>query len=113
MKNDRVQCRICGVWSEWGSVHLCKSGAGETPRAQWRVKVDPEDSSSALDHQEGGAHYKNMAIQPVEFIQRNGIPWCEANAIKYLCRWRHKNGIEDLKKARHYIDLLIEMESKP
>lgn len=67
---------------------------------------------SALDEQIAGNHYKSMAIQPVEFIQRNNIPWCEANAIKYLCRWRQKNGIEDLKKARHYIDLLIEMEGK-
>lgn len=66
----------------------------------------------ALDAQIGGAHYKSMPIQPVEFIHKNGIPWCEANAIKYLCRWRQKSGIEDLKKARHYIDLLIEMEGQ-
>lgn len=65
---------------------------------------------AALDQQEGGTHYKTMAIQPIEFIHRNGIGFAEGCAIKYLCRWRSKNGLEDLKKARHFIDLLIEME---
>jgi hypothetical protein len=66
---------------------------------------------SALDRQEGGTHYKDLPIQPIEFIHANGIPFCEANAIKYLCRWRKKNGIADLQKAKHYIDLLIELET--
>ena len=68
--------------------------------------------ANALDVQVGGSHYKSMRIQPVEFIQVNGLGFCEGNAIKYLCRWKNKNGVEDLKKARHYIDLLIEMEGK-
>ena len=67
---------------------------------------------SALQHQEGGAHYKNCAIQPVEFIHANGLGFCEGNVVKYVARWRSKNGLEDLKKARHYLDLLIEMEEK-
>jgi hypothetical protein len=65
---------------------------------------------SALDIQKGGGHYKEMAIQPIEFITANEIPYCEANAIKYLCRWKNKNGLEDLEKAKHYIDLLIQLE---
>lgn len=68
---------------------------------------------SALDVQEGGSHYKDLAIQPVEYIHRNGIGFCEGCAIKYLTRWRSKgNGIEDLKKAKHFIDLLIELEEQ-
>lgn len=67
---------------------------------------------SALDVQVAGIHYKQMAIQPVEFIWANKIPYCEANAIKYLCRWREKGGISDLEKAKHYIDLLIELENR-
>ena len=67
---------------------------------------------SALKEQVGGGHYKDMVIQPVEFIHRNRIGYMEGNAIKYLCRWRSKNGIEDLKKAKHYIELLIALESK-
>lgn len=67
---------------------------------------------SSLDKQVDGDHYKNLPIQPIEFIHANGIPFCEANAIKYLCRWRNKNGIADLEKAKHYIELLIELESR-
>lgn len=67
---------------------------------------------SALDVQAGGNHYKDMAIQPVEFIHANGIPYLEGNVIKYVSRWRKKNGIADLEKARHYIDLLIELETR-
>ena len=51
-----------------------------------------------------------MTIQPVEFIERNNLGFCVGNIIKYVCRYKDKNGIEDLKKARHYIDLLIEIE---
>lgn len=67
---------------------------------------------SALDTQEGGSHYKDAAIQPVEYIHANGIGYMEGNVIKYVSRWRKKNGVEDLKKARHYIDLLIELEQR-
>ena len=65
---------------------------------------------SALNTQVGGSHYKNMTIQPVEFIERNNLGFCVGNIIKYVCRYKDKNGIEDLKKARHYVDLLIEIE---
>mgnify|MGYP001465455805 CR=1 FL=1 len=65
---------------------------------------------SAFNRQEGGSHYKDMPIQPVEFIHKNGIGFCEGAVIKYVTRWRGKNGIEDLKKAIHMIELLIEME---
>lgn len=64
---------------------------------------------SALDTQIGGTHYKKFAIEPIEFIHRNGIGFCEGNAIKYLVRWREKGGKQDLLKARHYIDLLLEL----
>lgn len=66
----------------------------------------------ALERQVGGTHYRKLAIQPIEFIHRNGIGFCEGNAIKYLCRWRDKGGVADLEKAKHYIELLIELEGK-
>ena len=69
-------------------------------------------TNNPLETQVGGSHYKNLKIQPIEFIHANNIPFCEANAIKYLCRWRNKNGKQDLLKARHYIDLLIQLEEK-
>ena len=62
----------------------------------------------SLDTQVGGDYYKLMKIQPLEFIMANQMAYCEANVVKYISRWRTKNGVEDLRKARHYIDLLIE-----
>jgi hypothetical protein len=63
-----------------------------------------------LKSQEGGAHYKTMNIQPVEFIHENEIGYLEGNVIKYVCRHKQKGGIEDLRKAQHYIELLIHLE---
>lgn len=64
---------------------------------------------SALSIQEGGNHYVNCKIQPVEYIEANNIQFIEGNIIKYVTRHTSKNGVEDLKKARHFIDLLIEL----
>jgi hypothetical protein len=62
--------------------------------------------------QVGGSHYASMAIQPFEYIHKNGIGFAEGCVIKYVSRWRAKGGIEDLRKAKHFLDLLIEAESK-
>jgi len=66
---------------------------------------------SSLKKQEGGDHYKNLKIQPVEYNYANNIPFIEGCIIKYATRWREKNGIEDLKKIIHFAELLIELES--
>ena len=66
--------------------------------------------SKALETQVGGDHYKKMAIQPVEFAHKNGLGYCEAAIVKYVCRYKHKNGRQDLEKAKHFIELLIELE---
>jgi adenine-specific DNA glycosylase len=65
---------------------------------------------SSLKTQVGGTHYTDMAIQPIEYITRNKMPYMDGNVIKYISRWRNKDGLSDLRKARHYIDMLIEME---
>ena len=65
---------------------------------------------SAKDYQIGGEHYKNKGIQPIEYIMENGLDFCEGNVVKYVSRWRDKNGLDDLLKARHYLDFLIERE---
>ena len=63
------------------------------------------------DIQIGGDHYKNMKIQPSHFIYMNEINWYAGNAIKYLCRYDKKGKArEDLEKAKHYIDLLLNEE---
>ena len=72
----------------------------------------PPEVTSAFDVQVGGSHYKNGAIQPVEFCLSNDVTFVEGNIIKYVVRWKDKGGIDDLKKARHYLDLLIEYEER-
>lgn len=64
----------------------------------------------ANDRQEGGDHYKQMKIEPWDAIIVWGLGYLDGNAVKYIARWMHKGGIEDLKKARHYLDKLIETE---
>jgi len=58
--------------------------------------------------QVGGKHYTEMKIQPIEYITQNKLSYSEGNVIKYVSRWRKKGGIEDLRKAKHYIEMLIE-----
>lgn len=56
------------------------------------------------------AHYTQYKIQPMEFIAKNQLNFLQGNVIKYVCRFRAKNGLEDLKKAKHYLEKLIELE---
>jgi UDP-3-O-acyl-N-acetylglucosamine deacetylase len=67
---------------------------------------------SALEKQVSGGHYKSLKIQPIEYIHANGIPFAEGSVIKYVTRWRDKGGIADLEKAKHFLELLIELEQK-
>ena len=66
--------------------------------------------TQANDKQIAGTHYKALAIQPWDYIAGNGIGYLEGCAIKYLSRWRDKGGVDDLRKAQHYIEKLIELE---
>ena len=59
------------------------------------------------EEQVGGSHYNKMKIQPVTFIMENGLSYAQGNVIKYVCRYADKNGIEDLQKAKQYIDFMI------
>ena len=68
----------------------------------------PAPTYSARDIQVGGQHYKNKAMQPWDIIDAWGLDFYEGNVLKYLLRAKFKNGVEDLKKARHYLDKKIE-----
>lgn len=68
--------------------------------------------SKPSDNQVGGSHYKSFAIDPLTYIEANGLGFCEGNIIKYASRWKFKNGTEDLKKVIHYAQTLIEFEEK-
>lgn len=65
---------------------------------------------SALKKQIAGSHYTNLAIQPMEYSMKNNLNACQHTAIKYITRYKDKAGIEDLKKAIHCIEMLIEFE---
>lgn len=65
-------------------------------------------TQKANEKQHGGSHYKDLAIQPWDYILANDIPYLEGNVIKYVSRWKDKGGVEDLKKAQHYLEKLIE-----
>lgn len=76
------------------------------------VQQAQEDGEySALDVQEGGDHYKKLKIQPMEYSMANSLDACQHTIIKYVTRFRDKGGIEDLRKAKHCIDMLIEFEA--
>jgi hypothetical protein len=67
---------------------------------------------SALKKQVGGNHYRNRGIQPAEFCHSNNVPKLEGDAIYYVLRWREKGGLQDLRKAIHTIEILIDLEQK-
>jgi hypothetical protein len=102
------------IFSNTEDLHLTPQRAEEADdyfnKREQGIKGNKVNLNNPLDTQVGGDHYKNFKIQPVEFCQKNRIPYCESNVIKYVCRHEFKNGKEDLEKARHYIDLLIKME---
>lgn len=62
------------------------------------------------ERQVGGSHYRNYAIQPVEYIVANSIGYLAGNVIKYATRYKDKNGAEDIRKAIHYLELILEFE---
>jgi len=97
-----------GEGSETGSPH---------PRSQTHPKsVDNFSTHDKLlkpeDIQVGGGHYKGLAIQPMRYSMLNGLNACQHTAIKYVTRYQEKGGIEDLRKAIHCIELLIQFEEE-
>ena len=75
------------------------------------LNMEPR-KDSPLQKQTGGTHYKNMAIQPAEYAEKNGLSLLEGNVVKYITRWKLKGQpLSDLEKAKHCIDLLIEIHN--
>ena len=67
-------------------------------------------TTSALDKQVSGDHYKDKSIQPIVYIYANNLGFCAGNVVKYISRYKDKNGAEDIRKAIHYCQLLLELE---
>jgi len=70
----------------------------------------PVVSVSALDKQVSGNHYKDKGIQPIVYIHANNLGFCAGNVVKYVTRYKEKNGAADIRKAIHYLELLLELE---
>lgn len=86
-------------------------GACADPTIDIIVPIEPEPmAESAAARQEGGSHYKSLAIQPAEFITRNKLSFLEGCVVKRVCRHRAKNGAEDIRKAIHELQLILELE---
>jgi hypothetical protein len=88
------------------------SNLGYSKTPDLPITMEEDEAFSALDRQVAGDHYKDLPIQPAEYIHANAMGYFEGNVVKYVSRWRKKNGMADLEKAKHYIELLIELESK-
>ena len=65
---------------------------------------------STYDKQIGGTHYRTMKIQPSKFVIENKMLFAEGNVVKYICRHPYKDGKQDLEKAKHFIDMIIERD---
>lgn len=112
MEPVKKNCASCARETQSGTEEPCYTCCRDlfetypswTPKAFKSAVV----AASALDVQVGGAHYASAAIQPVKYIRANNLDFFEGNVVKYVTRWKTKNGVEDLKKARHYLDMLIE-----
>ena len=66
--------------------------------------------SGALAKQVDGSHYKSFAIQPIEYIHRNGLDYLAGNVVKYVSRHKAKNGAADIRKAIHYLELILSLQ---
>tara|TARA_R100001132_G_C3230473_1_gene65319 strand:- start:324 stop:692 length:369 start_codon:yes stop_codon:yes gene_type:complete len=92
----------------------------ESYRTYMKRKLSEEDTlkkgsyeyeyGKASDKQVGGNHYKDVAISSIDYIVKNKLNFCEGNIIKYISRHKRKNGAEDIKKAIHYAELILELE---
>ena len=89
---------------------MLKPSVPRVTKDETQTTDETGETTSALSRQTGGNHYKSMLIQPAEYAEKNGLSLLEGNIVKYISRWKKKGKpLEDLLKAKHCIDLLIEL----
>lgn len=112
------ECKACGAAEGYSCHQDCvrrlkaeKEGGGYK---SWQA-INPTGTNydtspvEALKQQVGGDHYKSLTIQPIEYITKNNLGWCEGNVVKYISRWKQKGQHADLDKVIHYVNLLKEL----
>lgn len=104
-KDYKERCADCGT--PVGIQHLSDCSYYKSSTID---HAEVPEHAGALGRQEGGTHYKNRAIQPIEYIIANKLNYIEGCVVKRITRWRDKGGLEDLRKIQHEIDLMIELE---
>ena len=103
---DRYRTQ-CGHTIDAKDIAFVKPNSIQCPFCKNWVESEGAFNDNPKDRQCAGNHY-DMPIQPIEFILANDLGYCEGNVIKYICRYKRKGGVEDLEKAKHYIDFLID-----
>lgn len=102
---DITICGFCGI----DTMYPCGCPTAASRCSMYISGSTLKDNApKAADRQVGGQHYKSKAIQPVDYILANALNFCEGNVVKYVTRWRDKGGVQDLEKAKHYLEFLIE-----
>jgi len=99
-ETDRIACTL----NEDILMHFT-DGSSET-----KSEESLSANSSALNIQVGGGHYKDMKIQPVEYIHANNLSFLEGNVVKYITRHKTKNKAQDIRKIIHYCTLILQLE---
>ena len=74
--------------------------------------METNEYSSAFSQQIGGAHYKLMPFQPIRLIDMLDLDFCQGNVVKYMSRYKLKDGVRDLDKAKHYCQMAMELEDR-
>jgi hypothetical protein len=97
-QSTAIECQVCDDEGFPGGCTRCGRELTMSPQRPFDAQV-------------GGDHYRRLAIQPTDFIHKNNLGFIQGNIIKYVVRYKEKGGREDLLKARHYLDMLIEQES--
>lgn len=108
------KCGACTLVAESDRSYLCGCGYENGAKIHGSGSLEnhrqEQSSATALDVQVGGDHYKKYKIQPVEYAHANGLDFLSANIVKYATRHRDKGGAQDIKKIKHYCDLILKLD---
>jgi hypothetical protein len=118
-------CRVCGetddshlstcehyVWPDDRGIPEEGGPDSDVPEDDGIRLLDFMPRGNPMGRQEGGDHYSKLPIQPAEYAHRNGLGGLETLALKYITRWRDKNGLKDLRKAIHTLEILVDLETR-